>query len=54
MFRPRPLGVAGYAGASLAPFGRLGETEGGSLRREGGDDFTMHIHWLHYKDGAGS
>jgi len=44
--RTRPLGVPGYAGASLTPFGRPGETEGGSLRREGSDGFTMHIDWL--------
>jgi len=47
--RPHPLGVPGYAGANLNPFGRLGETGGDLLRREGGDDRTMHVAWLHHR-----
>ena len=34
VFRPRPLGVPGYAGANLTPFERLGETGGDLLRRK--------------------
>jgi len=47
--RPRLLGVPGYAGADLTPFGRLGKTGGDLLRREDGDPRTMHVAWLHYR-----
>jgi len=47
--RERPLGVPGYAGADLSPIGRLGETGGDLLRREGGDPRTVDGAWLHYR-----